>query len=159
ADEPASAQPEPSTTGREQFDGVDLTFGQVSDESATEITDMSGLDTIEIRRAELRVETEKLTQEIMRLGQANPNVIDPVMLRRQKGLADKSQELQKLEPDAIAIVEETEQADTETDPHTAADAIDTVEPDQTPATVDDSDQQPDPQTSHRGQAQTPPHQQ
>lgn len=152
ADEPASAQPEPSTTEREQFDGVDLTFGQVSDESATEITDMSGLDTIEIRRAELRVETEKLTQEIMRLGQANPNVIDPVMLRRQKELADKSQELQKLETDAIAIVEETEQADTETDPHTAADAIDTVESDQTPATVDDSGQQSDPQLSPRRRA-------
>src|SRR5699024_12178489 len=33
-----------------------------------------------------------------------------------------------------------------------ADAIDTVEPDQTPATVDDSDQQPDPQSSPRRRA-------
>lgn len=152
ADEAASAQPEPSNTEPEQFDGVDLTFGQVSDESATEITDTSGLDTIEIRRAELRIETEKLTQEIMRLGQANPNVIDPVMLRRQKELADKSQELQKLETDAIAIVEETERADTGTDPHTAADASDTAETDQTPSIVDDSDQQSDTQMLPRRRA-------
>src|SRR5699024_10499342 len=66
-------------------------------ESAMEITDMSGLDTMEIRRAELRAETEKLTQEIIALGQENPNVIDPLLLRRQKELAEKSQELQDLE--------------------------------------------------------------
>src|SRR5699024_5871376 len=67
------------------------------DESSMEITDMSGLDTMEIRRAELRAETEKLTQEIIALGQENPNVIDPLLLRRQKELAEKSQELQDLE--------------------------------------------------------------
>src|SRR5699024_3319723 len=61
------------------------------DESSMEITDMSGLDTMEIRRAELRAETEKLTQEIIALGQENPNVIDPLLLRRQKELAEKSQ--------------------------------------------------------------------
>lgn len=86
---------------------------EVSDsyqESAAEITDMSGLDTIEIRRAELRTETERLTQEIVQLGQSNPNVIDPALLRRQKQLADKSKELQDLETAAIAIVEESTRA-------------------------------------------------
>lgn len=73
--------------------------------SATEITDMSGLDTIEIRRAELRAETERLTREIIQLGESNPNVIDPQLLRRQKELAEKSQELQSLETAAIEIVE------------------------------------------------------
>ncbi|MDN6498786.1 MAG: hypothetical protein L0K44_03380, partial [Yaniella sp.] len=74
-------------------------------ESAVEITDMSGLDTLEIRRAELRDETERLTQEIIQLGQENPNVIDPLLLRRQKELAEKSQELQELETSGIEIVE------------------------------------------------------
>ena len=81
-------------------------------ESATEITDMSGLDTMEIRRAELRAETEKLTQEIIALGQENPNVIDPLLLRRQKELAEKSQELQELETAAIATVDEQGQQET-----------------------------------------------
>ena len=74
-------------------------------ESAVEITDMSGLDTLEIRRAELRDETERLTQEIIQLGQENPNVIDPLLLHRQKELAEKSQELQELETSGIEIVD------------------------------------------------------
>lgn len=90
----------------------EVAVGENYQESAVEITDMSGLDTIEIRRAELRAETEKLTQQILELGQQNPNVIDPVMLRRQKELAAKSQELQELETAAISIVEESVKEDT-----------------------------------------------
>lgn len=151
--EPESS--ETSAAEHEHFDGMDVTFGEVSDESATEITDMSGLNTIEIRRAELRVETEKLTQEILQLGEANPNIIDPVMLRRQKELAEKSQELQKLETDAIAIVEETEREDTQ-DAHTqdAADATDTAVTGQTPPIIADDDdaKSQDTQTSPRRRA-------
>ena len=100
---------------------VDVTVGDAFTESAAEITDMSGLDTIEIRRAELRAETERLTQEILEMGQANPNVIDPVMLRRQKELAEKSKELQDLETAAIAIVEESEQSTPDSDSAEAGD--------------------------------------
>src|SRR5699024_74833 len=46
-----------------------------------------------------------LTQEIIQLGQENPNVIDPLLLRRQKELAEKSQELQELETSGIEIVD------------------------------------------------------
>ncbi|GAA4108802.1 hypothetical protein [Enteractinococcus coprophilus] len=112
---PVSAEPAPAETESAPADDVDVTLGESFTESAAEITDMSGLDTIEIRRAELRAETERLTQEILEMGQANPNVIDPVMLRRQKELAEKSQELQNLETAAIAIVEETEEAATKAD--------------------------------------------
>lgn len=83
-----------------------LSTSELYGESAVEITDMSGMDTIEIRRAELRAETEKLTQEIIALGQENPNVIDPLLLRRQKELAEKSQELQDLETSAVTIIED-----------------------------------------------------
>ena len=89
-------------------DTVVLSTWERYGESAVEITDMSGLDTLEIRRAELRDETERLTQEIIELGQQNPNVIDPLLLRRQKELAEKSQELQELETSAIEIVGEDE---------------------------------------------------
>ena len=78
--------------------------------SAVEITDMSGLDTLEIRREALRAETEELTQEIVRLGQENPNVIDPLLLRRQKELAEKSQELQELETASVSVVESPDDA-------------------------------------------------
>lgn len=86
-------------------DTVVLSTWERYGESAVEITDMSGLDTLEIRRAELRDETERLTQEIIQLGQENPHVIDPLLLRRQKELAEKSQELQELETSGIEIVE------------------------------------------------------
>jgi hypothetical protein len=105
---------------------------------------MSGLDTIEIRRAELRAETERLTQEIIELGESNPNVIDPKLLRRQKELAEKSQELQDLETAAIELVEseaieappeETDPAAADeveqepaTDAQTAPDDVETAEP-------------------------------
>lgn len=79
------------------------------DLSATEITDMSGLDTIEIRRAELRAETERLTQEIIEHEESNPKVIDPQLLHRQTELAAKSQELQELETAAIELVESENQ--------------------------------------------------
>lgn len=88
--------------------------------TAAEITDMSGLDTIEIRRAELRAETERLTQEIIELGESNPNVIDPQLLRRQKELAVKSRELQELETAAIEIVESTRDDDATTSQHEVA---------------------------------------
>ena len=104
---PVAQKPAPTRPPATQPESdVEVTLGDVFAESATEITDMSGLDTIEIRRAELRAETERLTQEILEMGQSNPNVIDPVMLRRQKELAEKSKELQDLETAAIALVEE-----------------------------------------------------
>ena len=112
---PVTPEPAPVETEKAVDDDVEVTLGESFTESAAEITDMSGLDTIEIRRAELRAETERLTQEILEMGQANPNVIDPVMLRRQKELAEKSQELQNLETAAIAIVAETEQDATDAD--------------------------------------------
>lgn len=95
-------------------------------ESAVEITDMSGLDTVEIRRAELRDETERLTQEIIQLGEQNPNVIDPLLLRRQKELAEKSQELQELETSAIEIVEDEDTQDGEATAQSEPDAVATV---------------------------------
>lgn len=107
-----AAPTQPEEIAREE---IDVSLGDSFTESAAEITDMSGLDTIEIRRAELRAETERLTREIMEMGQANPNVIDPVMLRRQKELAEKSKELQDLETAAIAIVEESEREQTPSD--------------------------------------------
>ncbi|NWN89307.1 MAG: hypothetical protein HLX51_12345 [Micrococcaceae bacterium] len=93
--------------GSEEDDIVVSTSEQYG-ASAVEITDMSGLDTIEIRREALRAETEELTQEIVRLGQENPNVIDPLLLRRQKELAEKSQELQELETAAVSVVESSD---------------------------------------------------
>lgn len=119
---------------------IDLTVGDSFTESAAEITDMSGLDTIEIRRAELRAETERLTQEILEMGQANPNVIDPVMLRRQKELAEKSKELQDLETAAIAIVEESEQ--TTADAVEASDDYGVDDRGQTELVITTTDEQP-----------------
>lgn len=116
-EEPASLD-EPldnDATGEAPEGTVVLSTWERYGESAVEITDMSGLDTLEIRRAELRDETEKLTQEIIQLGQENPNVIDPLLLRRQKELAEKSQELQDLETSAIEIVEDEDHQDTEAD--------------------------------------------
>lgn len=83
----------------------EISFTDSHEPTAAEITNIGGLDTIEIRRAELRAETEQLTREIIELGEDNPNVIDPQLLRRQKELADKSRELQELETAAIEIVE------------------------------------------------------
>lgn len=113
ADSPAAPPPTPAVVDvpidpQTGDDAVKVTTSSQFNESATEITDMSGLDTIEIHRAELRAETERLTQEIVELGQANPNVIDPKLLQRQKELAEKSQELQELETDAVSIVEDPE---------------------------------------------------
>ena len=114
ATEPETQQPEfvPEDSGADEALDVEITA--IHEVSATEITDMSGLDTIEIRRAELRAETERLTREIIQLGESNPNVIDPQLLRRQKELAEKSQELQSLETAAIEIVE-SEKQDTPAD--------------------------------------------
>ena len=115
--ETTAPQPEESTPQEAAVEeaGVDEEFDveitATHDFSATEITDMSGLDTIEIRRAELRAETERLTQEIIELGERNPNVIDPKLLRRQKELAEKSQELQELETAAIELGGEPEPQD------------------------------------------------
>lgn len=114
---PVTAEPVPIKPQSAPSEEFEVTLGDGFTESAAEITDMSGLDTIEIRRAELRAETERLTQEIMKMGQANPNVIDPGMLRRQKELAQKSKELQDLETAAISLVEGSDQ-----DPSQAADA-------------------------------------
>lgn len=106
----APVDTETSADGAESTDSsedtVVVSTSEFYTESATEITDMTGLDTIEVRRAELRAETEKLTQEIIELGQENPNVIDPLLLRRQKELAEKSQELQNLETAAVTIIED-----------------------------------------------------
>lgn len=106
-------------------DTIVLSTSELYAESATEITDMTGLDTLEVRRAELRAETEKLTQEIIQLGQENPNVIDPLLLRRQKELAEKSQELQDLETSAITIIDEdgTEDATGESDSDSSHDHV------------------------------------
>lgn len=105
-------------------DTIVLSTSELYAESATEITDMTGLDTLEVRRAELRAETEKLTQEIIQLGQENPNVIDPLLLRRQKELAEKSQELQDLETSAITIIDDgTEDATDESDGDSSHDAV------------------------------------
>lgn len=114
---PVSSAP----TGIGPQEDIDVSLGDSFSESAVEITDMSGLDTIEIRRAELRAETERLTQEILEMGQSNPNVIDPVMLRRQKELAEKSRELQDLETAAIAIVEESDKDQAASDAEVAED--------------------------------------
>lgn len=104
-----SQQPELVVEESGADDVLDVEITAIHEMSATEITDMSGLDTIEIRRAELRAETERLTREIIQLGESNPNVIDPQLLRRQKELAEKSQELQSLETAAIEIVEAEQQ--------------------------------------------------
>lgn len=112
---PAETAPVESQEDAQEADheeDIVVSTSEQYDESSMEITDMSGLDTMEIRRAELRAETEKLTQEIIALGQENPNVIDPLLLRRQKELAEKSQELQDLETAAIAITEEQDQRET-----------------------------------------------
>lgn len=119
---------------------VDVTMGDSFTESAVEITDMSGLDTIEIRRAALRAETERLTQEILEMGQANPNVIDPAMLRRQKELAEKSKELQDLETAAIAIIEESEQPTADDDEASSDDG--TQDPGQAELVITTTDAQP-----------------
>lgn len=111
------AQQADSPSDEDVFD-VEITGMHLS---ATEITDTGGLDTIEIRRAELRAETERLTQEIIELGASNPNVIDSKLLRRQKELAEKSQELQHLETAAIELVE-SENEDAVESPDTTADA-------------------------------------
>ena len=112
-------------------DVLDVEITATHQISATEITDMSGLDTIEIRRTELRAETERLTREIIELGESNPNVIDPQLLRRQKELAEKSHELQGLETAAIEIVEAEQQNKlvgfTDNDPESSSDTSDAVE--------------------------------
>lgn len=122
-------------------DVTDVEMTSTHELSATEITDMSGLDTIEIRRAELRAETERLTQEIIQLGESNPNVIDSKLLRRQKELAQKSQELQDLETAAIELVEaDTDEVLAQADPadqdvvaeDTAEESVDTPSDDATP---------------------------
>lgn len=119
---PAPATVDPVENLDDELADVEIT--STHELSATEITDMGGLDTIEIRRAELRAETERLTQEIIELGESNPNVIDPKLLRRQKELAEKSQELQDLETAAIELVESEaiEAPPEETDP-AAADEV------------------------------------
>ena len=120
---PASAQQTAVDPDGAPGENIEVTMGDSFTESAVEITDMSGLDTIEIRRAALRAETERLTQEILEMGQANPNVIDPAMLRRQKELAEKSRELQDLETAAIAIIEESEQPSAHDDEASNTDGI------------------------------------
>ncbi|MDN6151841.1 MAG: hypothetical protein L0I91_10540 [Yaniella sp.] len=114
-EEPAALeeQQDEEATSEASEDTVVLSTWERYGESAVEITDMSGLDTLEIRRAELRDETERLTQEIIQLGQENPNVIDPLLLRRQKELAEKSQELQELETSGIEIVDGEDSQDNE----------------------------------------------
>lgn len=124
---PPEADPTPAEqpTAAAEEEVLDVEITGIHDLSATEITDLSGLDTIEIRRAELRAETERLTQEIIELGESNPNVIDPKLLRRQKELAEKSQELQDLETAAIELVEsENQDAGDETSDATVDDVAD-----------------------------------
>lgn len=140
-------------------DMLDLEITGMHDLSATEITDLSGLDTIEIRRAELRAETERLTQEIIELGETNPNVIDPKLLRRQKELAEKSQELQELETAAIDLVEsENEDTPEETSDASTDDVADKpqAEPDTAAASAAPAtDQEADVSAPDQTQETTP----
>src|SRR5699024_11727755 len=92
---PAETAPVESQEDAQEADheeDIVVSTSEKYDESSMEITDMSGLDNMEIGRAELRAETEKMTQEIIAIGQENQKDNDPILMRRQKEMAKQSTE-------------------------------------------------------------------